>query len=148
MAALSEVTWVFLAITGVFYGVLALKSLLKLSVCSICAAVSASWIALLVLRALEWFENDMLLALLMGMSVVGGYYLWERHARKEQLVFRLPFLLSLAVAAWSTIQLRLDYSLFAVVGLVWLIHGLLYLYRNNPSIKPRVDNIIACCSNW
>lgn len=148
MAALSEVAWVFLAIALVFYIVLALKSLLKLSVCSICAAVSASWLALLTLRTIGWFENDVLLALLMGMSVVGGYYLWERHAKKEYLLFRLPVLLTLSFLAWILVQLQFDFTIVIVVGAVWAVHGLLYAYRNSPGVKPRVDKIIACCSSW
>ena len=148
MAALTDITWVFLGIVVVFYAVLALKPVLKLSVCSICAAVSLSWVTLLALRAFDWYSNDVLLALLMGMSVVGGYYLWERHAKSDQLIFRLPVLLSLAYFAWSVILLQLDLALFTLIAVVWLLHGLLYVYRNSPSIKPRVDKIIACCSNW
>lgn len=148
MAAISDIVWVFLGIIGAFYSVLILKSILKLSVCSICAAVGLSWLTLLVLRSLGWHDNGALLSLLMGMSVVGGYYLWERHAKSEQLIFRLPMLLTLAFLAWSVITLRLDPSLSALTASVWLIHGLLYIYHSSPAIKPRVDKIIACCSNW
>ena len=148
MAAISDAALIFLGISLVFYAVLALKPVLKLSVCSICAAVSLSWVTLLALRAFDWYSNDVLLALLMGMSVVGGYYLWERHAKSDQLIFRLPVLLSLAYFAWSAVTLQLDPALFALIATVWLLHGLLYVYRNSPSIKPRVDKIIACCSNW
>lgn len=148
MAAISDIFWVFLGIVVVFYGMLALKSALKLSVCSICAAVSLSWLNLLVLRALGWYENGILLALLMGMSVVGGYYLWERGAKKQQLIFRLPVILTLTFLAWSTVMFKLDFALVALMALVWLVHGTLYVYRHSPAIKPRVDKIIACCSNW
>lgn len=148
MAAISDAAWIFLGISLVFYAVLALKPVLKLSVCSICAAVSLSWVTLLALRAFDWYSNDVLLALLIGMSVVGGYYLWERHAKSDQLIFRLPVMLSLAYFAWSAVTLQLDPALFALIATVWLLHGLLYVYRNSPSIKPRVDKIIACCSNW
>lgn len=148
MAALSDISWVFLSIIGVFYGVLVLKSLVKLPVCSICAAVSASWMGLLALRIFDWYSNDLLIALLMGMSVVGGYYLWERHAKNERLIFRLPVLLTLASLAWTVVILRFDFALLSITASVWLAHGLLYMYRNSPSLKPRVDRIIACCSNW
>lgn len=148
MAALSEIVWVFLGIIGVFYAVLASKSAIKLSICSICAAVNLTWLTLLALRTLGWFEDDVLLALLMGMSVVGGYYWWERRAKPQQLIFRLPVLLSLAFLAWSVISMQLDLALSVVTALVWLAHGLLYVYRNNPWLKPRIDKIIACCSKW
>jgi hypothetical protein len=148
MAPLSDIVWIYLGIVGTFYAVLAVKSVLKLSVCSICAAVSASWLVLLALRTFGWHENTALLALLMGMSAVGGYYLWERHARSEQLIFRLPILLTLAVLAWGVVMLQFDLALLVLIASVWLVHGMLYAYRNNPTIKPRVDKIIACCSNW
>lgn len=145
---MSSIFWVFLGIIGAFYVVLGVKSALKLSVCSICAAVVLSWLSLATLRSLGWFEDDTLLALLMGMSVVGGYYLWERHAKSEQLVFRLPALLTLVFMAWSVVRFQIDLTVLIVLFLVWLLHGMSYVYRNNPRIKPRVDKIIACCSDW
>lgn len=148
MAPISEIVWVFILIVVIFYVTLILKSLFKVSICSICLAVSSSWLLLLAARGLGWFENSALLAMLLGMSVVGGFYLWERRASKNMLIYRLPVLLTLAFLAWSAVTLEINMVLALVVVAIWLLHSLIYLYRNNPNIKPKVDKIIACCSSW
>jgi len=148
MAALNEVVWIFIAIAIAFYATSALKSHLRLTICSICIAVSFSWIGLLALRQLGWFNNDIILAILLGQSVVGIYYLWERHARREWLIFRLPMLLTLSLAAWILVSTKIDIAIIVVVGLIWLFHGLLYYYRTRPKVKSHVDKLIDCCSRW
>jgi len=64
MAPLSDTVWIFIAIAVAFYATSALKSRLKLNVCSICFAVSITWMGLLTLRQLGWFDNDIILAIL------------------------------------------------------------------------------------
>lgn len=148
MVTLSVVAWVFIAIIALFYSGLIIKPRIKLNLCMICLAVSLTWISLLVLRQLGLFDNDVLIALLLGQSVVGGYYLWERRVKDVWLLFRLPVLLSLSLAAWTLLTLSLDLPLIGIVLVVWLLHGLLYTYRNKPATKAYVDKIIACCSKW
>jgi hypothetical protein len=149
MAALSTVAWVFIAVTGLFYAVALMKPHLKnFSVCSICLAVSLTWVGLFALRQFGLFENEAVIALLLGQSVVGGYYLWERRAPRDWLVFRLPVLLVLSFAAWSIVALDVDLTLLGLVALTWAVHGFLYAYRTRPSVKSSFDNIIACCSRW
>lgn len=140
--------WVFIGIAGVFYIATMLKGRFNLKVCSICLAVSVSWAILLTLRALGFIEDDLLIALLMGESVVGGYYLFERKARPEWLVFRLPVILSLSYIAFTVVADKLFVWAGIVVLSIWLLHGALFYYRNHPSIKDRVDTLIACCSKW
>ena len=148
MATITTITWIFIAITVLFYAGLLIKPRIKLNLCMICLAVSLTWISLLCLRQLGLFDNDLIIALLLGQSVVGGYYLWERRVKDVWLIFRLPMLLSLSLAAWTLLTLDLDLMLIGVVLVVWLLHGLLYNYRNKPATKTYVDKIIACCSKW
>lgn len=140
--------WVFVGIAALFYLTTGLKSSLNLKVCSICLAVSASWIVLLVLRALGLIEADLLIALLMGESVVGGYYLFERKAKSEWLVFRLPLLLSLSYGAFSVVAGELFIQAGIVVLGIWLLHATLFYYRHHPNLKDKIDKLVACCSRW
>lgn len=140
---------VFLLIVVLFYAGLLLKPRLKkVKFCTVCAAVSATWLLLLLARILDWFDNEVLLALLLGESVVGGYYLVESKVRGALLVFRLPFLLTLSFAAYSIVAMATSLPVSGVVAAVWMLHGLLYVYRNDPSIRQKVDHIVACCSKW
>jgi len=148
MVALNDITWVFLAIIGLFYGGLLLKTLVKLNVCTICLAVSLTWLTLLALRALGWFDNDLILALLLGQSVVGGYYLWERRVKADWLIFRLPVLLTLTFVAWSLLLIDVDPALLGLVAAIWIVHNLLYTYRTRPGVKSHVDKLLACCGRW
>ena len=148
MATITNITWVFLAIATLFYAGLIIKPLLKMKFCTICLAVSLTWLSLLILRQLGLFENDLILAMLLGQSVVGGYYLWERRAKTNALIFRLPVLLTLTFGAWTLLRLDLDPTLMVIVTIVWIIHGLLHYYRAHDGVKTYVDKIIACCSKW
>ena len=148
MAAITDITWVVLTISLLFYVGLLIKPLLKMKFCTICLAVSLTWLSLFALRQLGLFDNDLILAILLGQSVVGGYYLWERRAEAGALVFRLPVILALTFGAWTLLLLELDLSLLGVVIVVWIVHGLLYNYRTREGVKTYVDKIIACCSKW
>lgn len=148
MAALSEIVWVFIAIIVLFYTTSFLKPLLNINLCSICLAVSLSWITLLVLRVFGLFDNSLIIALLVGESVVGGYYLWDRQAKKSWLIFRLPVLLTLTFIAWCIVSLQFDLILACIIGAVWAIHFWLYFYKTKPSVKTYFDKLIACCSRW
>ncbi len=148
MATITDITWIFVTISVLFYAGLVIKPLLKLSFCTICLAVSMTWLSLLFLRQVGFFDNDLILAILLGQSVVGGYYLWERQAKKSMLIFRLPVLLTLTYAAWTLLLLKLDLSLFGVTATIWIIHILLYNYRTRDGVKTYVDKIIACCARW
>lgn len=138
-----------LAIAGLFGLLLAAKQIAKnLKYCAICLAVSLTWLSLLVLFWSDVFDDQVLVAVLMGQSSLGLYYLFEKHVPKELLVFRLPLLITLALVAYSllTLSLALDAVIIAV-GL-WLVIGVLYGMRANPEIKNKVKALIECCSGW
>ena len=145
---MTDIVWSFIAIAGLFYSGLFLKPLIKSNLCTICLAVSLTWFTLLIMRELCWFDNNLILAILLGQSVVGGYYLWERRAETDWLIFRLPVLLTLTFIAWSLLLLELNPELFGVVAAIWVVHGLLYAYRTRPGVKSHVDKLLACCSRW
>ena len=75
---MTNLFFVIAAISALFVILLVIKSLAKLKLCVICLSVSVTWLAMLVMYKLGYFENPALLALLMGQSITGIYYLFEK----------------------------------------------------------------------
>lgn len=138
------------SITTVFILLLFLKESISKSkrFCVICAAVSLTWMTFLVLSWLKLVENTIALALLMGQSITGIYYMAESKVSKEVTVFRLPFLLTLTVLAYSLITAQVDISAMLLGGGVWIATLLIYGYRTHPTTKKLVQKLIACCRRW
>lgn len=141
--------YIFLTITVLFFLLLISKSLLKLKVCVICLSVSITWLAALTLYKLHYFDNPILLALFMGQSITGIYYLLEKKLHEKYHIFRLPALLSLSLGFYALLSPSPDISaiLYLVLGL-WLLFFGLFTYRKNPKLRTAVDKIIACCKDW
>jgi predicted neutral ceramidase superfamily lipid hydrolase len=146
---MSEPVLVLSVIAVLFVGMLVLKSITKWKFCVICASVSTMWMALLVLYWLGRFDQPVIIAVLMGQSVVGLYYFLEKNTAEALHIFRLPLLLTLTLVAFvalgATIDLQEGVGLLAAI---WGVLSLLYLYRQNPKTKIVVDRIIACCKDW
>lgn len=141
----------FALLTGLFVLLLILKAVFKLNFCVLCGAVSLTWISLLVLFWAGLFNEPVLIALLMGASVTGVYYLVEKKVPKELHVFRFPFFLTLVFSAYLLLRFEVNVSVLAVTGFVFfvsLICGFLYFFRNNPKFKSVISKLIDCCKNW
>lgn len=142
-----ELFFVFLGIIGAFVLLLIIKAVTSLRFCVACVSVAGAWITLLALYWLDIFENTILLALLIGQSIVGIYYLAEKHLPERYQIFRIPFLLSLTFSAYSVLASVEFAALWLLVGL-WIISGLLYAYRTQPKLKSTAEHILACCKDW
>lgn len=141
----------FALLTGLFVLLLIVKAIFKLNFCVLCGAVSLTWISLVGLFWAGLFEDILLIALLMGGSVVGIYYLVEKWAREQWYIFRFPFFLTLVFLAYLLLKFEFNASVFIAAGLVvflWLICGFLYFFRNNSKFKSVVSKLIDCCKNW
>ncbi len=147
---MSLVATTLLLITILFVVLLLIKKTLSeiVKVCAICVAVGLSWLLLLTMLKLGKIEDPLIVGILMGQSSLGVYYLLEKKAPRELLLFRLPVLLSLTLLVFTVVSGNwlLDASL--LVAIVWLVVGLLYFYRNNEWAKGRVKSMIECCGNW
>lgn len=143
--------WIFIAITIIFLLLLVVKAVGKLKFCVLCASISLTWIALVVSYWLSLFNDLVLIALLVGNSIVGIYYLIERKIAEKFHIFRLPFFLTLLFVGYlllsATAPGRLIPTVIFLVFL-WLIFGFLYFYGHNPKLKSAVSYIINCCKNW
>ncbi len=134
-----------------FFVFLLLKELFGFSkrFCAICIAVSLNWIALLVLYWLGIFEDIIIIALLLGETSLGIFYLVESKIKAEFKLFRLPFLLSLITAAYYLLTLKDDFlkPLIFLIAL-WLLFVLIYISKNNKQIGALVEKIIKCCREF
>lgn len=142
---------IFSAIIALFLVFLIVKKFVKLKFCVLCASISLTWVTLLILYWLNLFEDFVLIALFIGNSIVGIYYLVERKTAEKFHIFRLPFFLTLIFIGYLLLSGFDIYRLIPTVGLLvflWLIFGFLFLYGHNPKLKSAVSYIINCCKNW
>lgn len=145
---------IFGAISLIFIFLLMVKALGKWKFCVLCGSIGLSWLALLIVYWLNIFHNPLIIALLVGNSVVGIYYLVERKIAEKFHLFRLPFFLTLLFVGYWLISWP---SIFAVDQLLptgalllvlWLIFCWVFLSRHNAKLKSFVSQIINCCKNW
>lgn len=146
---MTPIALALLLITGLFSAALVVKKFLHLRLCAICAAVSGSWITLLLLRVMDVAIDPVLLSLLIGQSVVGVYYLVEKQVSEGWHLFRLPFLLSLTLLGYTVVAPSLAlWSAYGYIALLWLVFITLFGYRRSPKLAKMAANIIECCKNW
>ena len=150
---MTNILFVLLGITVLFFILLGVKELLsrklKENFCVICAAVSISWVTLLVLYWLNIFNNQVILALLIGESTVGIFYLADARAKDDFKIFRLPFLLTLIAIGYSLIVVPDDFiGIIAFLLILWLLFILLFFYRNNRRINSFIKKLLECCRKW
>ena len=139
-------------IVSLFIIFLILKQLLKGKIkeefCVLCVSVSVTWILLLVLFWLGKFEDKILIALLMGQSTLGVFYLLDHKINDNLKIFRLPFLLTLIVAAYSLINNLKSLIYVIILAFLWALFGIIYLYRSNVKVNGLVKRLIECCKNF
>ncbi len=139
---------IFATIVILFVSLLGLKKHLPFKLCAICVSISLTWVSLLVLYRLSVFNDPVILALLMGGSVVGIYYAVEKRVPTELTVFRLPFLLSSLLIAYMIITLIINLPAISLIATVWIVMIFAYAYRNKAGVNQIVKNVIQCCAKW
>ncbi len=146
---MSDPVLVLLGIAILFVGLLIIKSMSKWQFCVICTSVSFTWMTLLALYWLGLFDQPVIIAVLMGQSIVGFYYFLEKKTREELHIFRLPLLLTLTLVAFMALGVTTDLIQgLNLLAALWVVLTLLFLYRRNPRVRIVVDRIIACCKDW
>ena len=135
-----------LSITALFLMFLFLKNYAS-RICAICLAVSVTWIILLVLFWQGYFGDKVLIGLLIGQSIVGIYYLLEQKVSERMTIFRLPFLLSLMVAAYTLLE-KFVMPAVIFVSILWVLFGVIYIFRTHPALRAWATKIMECCKRW
>ena len=121
---------------------------MKDNVCSICFASSITWIILLVLYHSGKFENIALIALLMGMTLLGLFYLFERNIKEEYTFFRLPLLLTLITFGYFLLTFENILNEIILLLITWIIFEVIYSYKKKSGFGKFVDKIVECCKRW
>lgn len=135
-------------ITALFFILLILKNIFKWKkFCALCVSVSLTWIVLLILYFLKLFSNKIILAILMGHTSLGLFYLWEKKAGEKFKIFRLPLLLTFIFIIYSLLENFEFNSLLLILGL-WIVFFLIYLFRNNRRFNKLTKKLIECCKKW
>lgn len=134
----------FMAILALFPVLLFFKKITSFRFCVLCASVSLTWLGLLFLYWVGRFDDTVVLALLIGQSIVGVYYVAEKRLANKFMVFRLAGLLTMTFVAYVLLS-GFDATVFVLLAAAWLLSGILYSYRNSSRLKTTVDHIVACC---
>ena len=150
---MNEVLLALIGIVLLFILLLIIKQFLPKKIkdnsCVICTAVSLTWIILLGLYYLNLFENKTFIALLMGNTVLGIFYLAEKKVKNEWKIFRLPFYFTLLTVAISVLQITKSIGdLLLIVVILWIVFFSLHYYRGNQKLRGIVKKLIECCKNW
>jgi len=137
-----------------------LPKMIKKKFCVICASVFTTWVILLILFWLGIFTNKTIIALLIGQSILGIFYLAEKKADEKLKLFRLPFLLTLIFSAYLLLE-KSDFilTIISMLLILWAFFLLLYFYKSRRNDNEKKDNkqslinsfikkIIECCKNW
>src|SRR3989338_1721643 len=137
------------SITALFVLFLVGKTMVKKEFCAVCAAVSVTWIGLLILYYIGSFSDTTLIAILLGQTVVGIFYVVEKKVPSSLTVFRLPFLLTLTVLGYFLLSVPEGYGKVMVFLLfLWIFFIGLYVYNRNKVVNKLVRKIIDCCKKW
>ncbi len=144
--ALDSIELIFLIITTLFFALLVMKEKISKSFCVLCVSVSITWLAFLALYLSGKFNDPVILAILMGESVTGIFYVIKKSPFK---FFAFPVFLSLTLLVYVVIA-GLENTGSVVIGLVvlWAAFILMHTYRSAKGFNHVVRKIINCCKNW
>lgn len=130
------------------------RKLLKLDICAICAAVSSTWIVLLALYYAGYKIDPVIPAILMGQSVTGLMYLYERRVKQTKfrwpLAFRIFFPLAGTLAVYAAVTRAITaevYALAVVVAAAAIILALAIAAfgKFNKQVMAVVKKLEECC---
>lgn len=147
---MENITLILIGISALFFILLLVKEIFnkrKKKFCAICTAVSLTWIILLVLYFLDIFNDKIILALLIGHTSLGIFYLVENKVKEKFKLFRLPFLLTLIILFYYLIQGFIFESLLFII-ILWVLFILIYSFKNNKGLNLFAKKIIECCKRW
>ena len=139
--------YVFLAISLIFIASLIIKNLVNKAFCSLCVAVASVWLVLLFLYKTGRFSDGILLALLIGQSITGIFYLAYRKLPKSLRIFSLPFFLSLTAVFYMLISADIQLAVFILLLVLWLAAWIIFIYRNDPGKKGIAKILAKCCED-
>ncbi|PIN95086.1 hypothetical protein COU53_01145 [Candidatus Pacearchaeota archaeon CG10_big_fil_rev_8_21_14_0_10_30_48] len=148
---MENLIYVFFGIIILFFILLGIKQFMskkfKERFCVICASISLTWFILLTLFYLNIFDNILILAVLIGSSISGVYYLVESKVSEKIKIFRLPFILTLIFIGYILIEgIEGVLSVIILLAILWI--SFLIIYNYSSSNNSLVKKLIECCKKW
>jgi len=138
---------IFIGITILFFLILILKKIFNLKkICTICTSITISWITLLTFYLSGIFHGKTIIAILMGHTSLGMFYIFERKAKENLKVFRLPLLLSFIFVIYSILE-SFNLKSLIFIGALWFFFFIIYLLKTT-KIKSLFNQILECCKKW
>ncbi|PIN73686.1 hypothetical protein COV20_05695 [Candidatus Woesearchaeota archaeon CG10_big_fil_rev_8_21_14_0_10_45_16] len=150
---MNEIIAVFSGIFGLFLLLLMIKEIfqskMNVKFCVLCTAVTLTWVSLLVSYKLGYFNDSRIIALLVGNTILGIFYLVEKKVSERLRFFRLPFYLTLLTCGYLLLGIpsQLLLIITSLAGL-WMLFGGVYLFQRNPVLNSFVKKVVECCKNW
>ncbi|MCR4260908.1 MAG: hypothetical protein NUV96_01000 [Candidatus Colwellbacteria bacterium] len=141
-------TLIILTILFVLYTLF--RFVLGLKVCALCAAVSTTWLGLLVMRLIGFEIDPLIIGIFMGGSAVGIMYLLEKKMSKDYGIFKFPFLLTLFAFIYLVLtDFREGSAIYLIVLSLWIVFLTLFLVGGSAKIFKEIGKkLIECCKNW
>lgn len=140
-----NLTLILAGIAALFFILLFVKNMVKnkKNVCVICVSVSLTWIFLLILYYFNIFADKIIIAILMGHTSLGIFYVLEKKMKEKLLIFRLPYLLTAISIIYFILEGFIINTFYFIAGM-WLLFILIYLLKFNGFTK----RIVECCKKW
>lgn len=146
---MSTLPLLIISMTALFVALLIVQSITRLKFCAVCVAVSITWITFLMLRLFGYDIDPRLIAVLMGESVVGLYFLLEKRAPESWQMFRWPYIVTGTVLVYVIVGMRESIlSALGLLAVIWIVFGAIALFRQYPILKKIAERLIACCRDW
>ena len=101
------------------------------------------WVVLLALYLLDILTDKIIIAILMGHTSLGIFYILEKKVKKNFLLFRLPYLLTSISVIYFILE-GLNINTLILLAVIWLFFALVYLFKFNKLTK----KLIECCKKW
>jgi len=144
--------FVVLGISFLFFIFLEIKELVsknsKKEFCVVCVSIFLTWILLLILNSLDLFQNKIIIAILIGESTLGLFYLINKKFKSME-IFKLPLILTLIVLGYTLLE-GFTYSneVLIFLGILWLFFGFIFFFRKNITFRKFANKLVECCRNF
>lgn len=135
-------------IFALFFIYLGIKAATNLKLCTLCAAVSSTWVFLIVLQLLGKDVSAYLVTLLVGQSTLGIFYAIQKVRNIE--FFQLPIYFTITTTAYALIatvfEQTMQYSSIATfLASTWALFAIVHIYRKSRHFRTIVKRITECC---
>ena len=142
---------ILITLTVLFVFYMVLRFTLKLKVCALCAAVSTTWLALLIMKLSGVDIDPLIIGILMGGSAVGIMYLLEKKMPEKYSILKLPFLLTLFTLTYVVLtEFKEGEPLtYLIILSLWVVFlTVFFMGENIETFKKIGKKLIECCKNW